>query len=501
MRFLSTTILISLFSILPANAQDDHGNTLTAATPFNGSDITGTLQNIDDQDWFRITLTTSGRVWIYTTGNSDTYGQLFDGSGNTVISGANRGDREGFNFRLEDKLDPGTYYLRVTAGTRGSISEPYLLSLRTFANASPFPGGQLEASLSRFGEIDLYRINIGSPSRSFFYTTGSTDTYGQIYDDSGNLEVSGANRGDRGAGDNFLIDDTLAPGTYYLHLTASDFSNAGRRTGNYTLHQLDAANSTPLLTTGSTQESISPAGDFDLYPFSTTGGTVTFQTRGLTDTYGQVYDSSGDLAISGANRGDRGEGKNFLITGDLDPGEYYLLVYGDDLTLTTGSYILESSFAPGDLLRLSIGGTLVTGNGATSLQISATASWTIDNLPSWITPSRTSGSGTATISLAYAKNLSGRTRTATLNIGGQPYTLTQRAEGDTTGLPVPARTTIAEGILITVPTQPGISYRIETSADMATWLPTGTTLQGNGLPQTAGFSRGEAQQFFRAIPQ
>jgi len=389
----------------------------------------------------------------------------------------------------------------VNAGTQGNATGSYLLSLRTFQNATPFDSGELVASLGRFGEIDLYRIYIPDPSRFFLYTTGATDTYGTLYDDSGNVEFSGANDSNDGAGDNFLLTGTVSPGTYYLKVEASGSFAAGRKTGDYRLILRDSARSVPLTSPGRSDHRLSPAGDLDLFAFATPGGAVTFQTYGTTDTYGTLYDSAGRVEISGANDSNDGEGDNFLIGKTLDPGNYYLIVRGQDTSLTTGAYTLDATFTPGHLLRLSAGGTLVASTGTSSLQITATASWTVQDLPSWITTSRTSGSGNASLTFTYAANLSGRTREATVSVGGQPYTVTQRAQGDFTGLPIPAQTTITQGVLITVPTQPGTSYRIETSDDMTTWLPTGTILQGDGTPKTAGFSRAEARKFFRAVPQ
>ena len=57
--------------------------------------------------------------------------------------------------------------------------------------------------------------------------------------------------------------------------------------------------------------------------------------------------------------------------------------------------------------------------------VAATGSWTVENLPSWVTASPTSGNGNATVTITVAKNSDRKKRSATIKIAGCSHTITQ----------------------------------------------------------------------------
>ena len=63
----------------------DHGNTRATATPAAlGDDLPGTIDTFDDVDFFSFTIdATTGTtdVWLYTTGDTNTHGYLYNSSG------------------------------------------------------------------------------------------------------------------------------------------------------------------------------------------------------------------------------------------------------------------------------------------------------------------------------------------------------------------------------------------------------------------------------------
>lgn len=91
---------------------DDHGDALVCATPFENR-IAGELGNGwgDDADVFRFRLRRWQTVEIFTDGDADTYGTLYDRAGQRLAAGDDGG--EGRNFRLLRILGPGTYFVRV----------------------------------------------------------------------------------------------------------------------------------------------------------------------------------------------------------------------------------------------------------------------------------------------------------------------------------------------------------------------------------------------------
>ncbi len=99
---------------------DDHGNSTGAATSVGINSTTGGVINYaGDNDYFRVTVSEAGHLTVNTTGSTDTYGYLLDGSGNTITS--HDGET---NFRIERDVTAGTYYVRVrhysTTATTGN---------------------------------------------------------------------------------------------------------------------------------------------------------------------------------------------------------------------------------------------------------------------------------------------------------------------------------------------------------------------------------------------
>ena len=81
-----------------------------------------------DEDYYRLTVDRAVTLVVYTRGSADTVGRLEDASGSLLGSDDNGG--AGSNFRIEQSVSAGTYYLRVT-GAGGSISGSYTLYVRS----------------------------------------------------------------------------------------------------------------------------------------------------------------------------------------------------------------------------------------------------------------------------------------------------------------------------------------------------------------------------------
>lgn len=61
---------------------------------------------------FRIQTTEAGTLTAYTTGSTDTVGRLTDSDGTLLASNDDGG--EGTNFRMEETLSAGVYYIEVS---------------------------------------------------------------------------------------------------------------------------------------------------------------------------------------------------------------------------------------------------------------------------------------------------------------------------------------------------------------------------------------------------
>ncbi len=93
---------------------DDHADTTSCATPLGlGRSAVGEIRNGwgDDSDVFALTLTELATVEITTTGDTDTFGVLYDRRGQRLAADDDgAGER---NFRLLTTLAPGRYFVRV----------------------------------------------------------------------------------------------------------------------------------------------------------------------------------------------------------------------------------------------------------------------------------------------------------------------------------------------------------------------------------------------------
>ncbi len=94
-----------------SSSGDDHGNSRSTATQVSSGSMTnGQISPVGDVDYFRVDVSGSGTLTAYTTGSTDTEGQLQDSSGNLLDSDDDTGD---LNFRVSASVSAGTYYIRV----------------------------------------------------------------------------------------------------------------------------------------------------------------------------------------------------------------------------------------------------------------------------------------------------------------------------------------------------------------------------------------------------
>lgn len=91
---------------------DDHGDDCAAATPLNLNDsAAGTIAAGGDVDFFRLTLTETGTVTVFTTGGTDTVGSLLEEDCTPIAMDEDAG--VGSNFRIRQLLSPGVYHVSV----------------------------------------------------------------------------------------------------------------------------------------------------------------------------------------------------------------------------------------------------------------------------------------------------------------------------------------------------------------------------------------------------
>ena len=344
-------------TVVEEAAPDDHGNSIATATPVAiGATVQGVLTE-GDEDYFEIPVPTDGfRLSVFTEGDTDTYGTLFDRNGVFLSSDDDSG--EAYNFHIVQVLDAGTYYLSIAgfSGFFGDATGDYSLVVEeaasddhgnSIATATPVAIGATVQGVLTEGDEDYFEIPVPTDGfRLSVFTEGDTDTYGTLFDRNG---VFLSSDDDSGEAFNFHIVQVLDAGTYYLSIAG--FFGA---TGDYSLvvegaasddHGNSIATATPVAI-GATVQGVLTEGDEDYFeiPVPTDGFRLSVFTEGDTDTYGTLFDRNGVFLSSDD---DSGEAFNFHIVQVLDAGTYYLSIAG--FFGATGDYsLVVEEAAPDD---------------------------------------------------------------------------------------------------------------------------------------------------------
>ena len=93
----------------------DHSNTQVEATALLlGASLTAKIDPGNDVDYFSVPIEVRGQLtlWTTTTGPLETIGTLQNSDGTTLATNAENVD-EALNFRIEQVVEPGTYYIKV----------------------------------------------------------------------------------------------------------------------------------------------------------------------------------------------------------------------------------------------------------------------------------------------------------------------------------------------------------------------------------------------------
>ena len=241
-----------IVSSLQTGAQaDDYGNTQATASLISpNSDTSGNLEVSGDEDFFRIDIVapSSGILRVWTTGETDTIGELLDSDGQILENNDDGGDVP--NFSLIQRVAAGTYFVRIQEYEGGIGSYKIFSSFQADAVADDHGNTQATASvisptsktsgnLEVSGDEDFFRIDILSPNPGILrvWTTGETDTIGELFNSAGQKMVEN----DDSADDvNFSLIQNVSVGTYYVVV-----QNYGNSTGSYQIVSSFAPTSDP----------------------------------------------------------------------------------------------------------------------------------------------------------------------------------------------------------------------------------------------------------------
>ena len=217
---------------------DDHSDTRSGATSLPlGSSFAGRIGigTGSDVDYFKVRVSRTGVLTVYTTGSLNTAGTLEHSDGSYLTTDDDGGD--GTNFRIELFVSAGTYLVKVEGV--GSNTGDYTVHAHarfegddhsdTRLGATSLPlGSSLAGQIANRDDVDCFEVEVSQAGVLTVYSTGNLDISGALEDSSGNrLERDD----DGGDGRNFHIERTVGAGTYYVKV-----AGVGSRTGDYTVH-------------------------------------------------------------------------------------------------------------------------------------------------------------------------------------------------------------------------------------------------------------------------
>ena len=210
-----------------AGTAADYGNDMASATALAvGETLRGRVDPRTDDDYFTFELASTKDVWIYTTGDLDTAGELFNSNGSKINANDNvRLINAPHNFGILHRLNRGTYYAKVGSGGSGGTGE-YALHMETPVR----PGRSLETAapiqvnsaapgwLLSDDDEDWFRLDLTGDTRIWVSETSSQIIKGELLDSDGQTIVSNDNsylEGDEGG---FVLWEDLDAGTYYIRV-------------------------------------------------------------------------------------------------------------------------------------------------------------------------------------------------------------------------------------------------------------------------------------------
>lgn len=345
------------------STNDDAGNACDEAAnvPVNGT-VSGRIDPVDDQDYYRVILPASGalRARSTTDPSLDPVGALLDATCEVVIENDDTNERQ---FDVAAIVPAGTYYVRIASYASNSTGA-YQVAINfdssatddfgdECGSAAPIPPtGSLAGRIDFDIDADVFKVVL--PEAGTFSAgsseTGSLDPTGELLDAS--CEV--IDESDDFDGRNFFFSDVLAAGTYYVRvrsygrLSAGPYrltTSFGTGVGTADDHGDFCNFATDLAANGTGTGSVNTPDDEDFFRVQVPSrGTLTTGTSLTTDLDPEVAVFDADCQRLVEND-DYGPGRNSLVSLAVDPGTYYVRVHAFNGG-TTGPYAVTPAFAP-----------------------------------------------------------------------------------------------------------------------------------------------------------
>lgn len=333
--------------------RDDHSDSPSGATTItvNGASISGSIEVGGDVDYFSFATTSGQRYTISTGGAMDTYLQLYDTNGTTLL--AEDDDSGSGTLSLISWTAPSSsrFYVRVShfrsSGTGSytlsiTTTNPQLSVTRMYVGSRTFEGNTGIATIDSNELLNLgadfslpdsqtsftWRILNGTcPSEGCFTGGSSPHPHGIVYQAPQVLSTT-----------TFTLEVQVFSGTDFANGFVSVTVLADSTGGDD--HSDSPSGATIVGSDGTiTSGNIETAGDNDYFQFlATSGQTYRIETGGNIDTVLHLYDTNGTTQL--AEDDDSGPGLLSLITWTAPSTNNYF-VRVRHFSSGTGSYTLS----------------------------------------------------------------------------------------------------------------------------------------------------------------
>ena len=323
----------------PPAPTPDPNSAATALTL--GIPLGGTIDPGNDEDYFKLVLSTAQTILVWTTGDLDTVGELQDSGGMELESNDYGGLPEGpHNFVIWRDVQDGTYYLKVSS--RDEVTGAYVLhaisiqdTTSTSNAVTVSPDSSTPALVEKRFDYDYFKLTLAAETDLIIRTTGSVlETYMEILDNS-QTQIATNNYGLLPPRDTHaLIRRSLAAGTYFIKVRGPV---ATESLGPYTLHIRTVSepgdsitNAIPLVIHRAEGGNVDSATDADYFRIDV-AETTHLRIRAVSETVdidGALLDSGGQSlpAIFYEETLLGGDAMVFRLRRTLDAGTYYVKV-------------------------------------------------------------------------------------------------------------------------------------------------------------------------------
>ena len=265
-RWLNATTAPVIPPPAPSDVHSDHlSHGPTSVSRISRTD--GRIHPGGDRDYFRLefpSIPGGGRylVRVYTEGDVDTYGTLFDGRERgfqrlNEDNDSGNGRNFSFDINLEippDRPDEATttvdpepivHFIEVRGATRATLG-PYrlvvmqllpeietedvdILSTDDHGNTPDTATlvavpSSISGDIGVGGDVDFFRIDVKATRPLRVHTAGGTDTYGTLTKEGAVVTEND----DGGDGGNFSFTQDVRPGTYFVVVRGFDQDTTGR---------------------------------------------------------------------------------------------------------------------------------------------------------------------------------------------------------------------------------------------------------------------------------